>query len=186
MTWWSKKAEPSSPATHSGFPMLYLSPAKEKLMAKGVKSVRARVCNLADYSEDVTIDGMKKALQDAFTAEYGPALLMEEASFHNDHLVALREKYASWEWRIGQTPAFDVSLEHRFSWGGITLQLKLQEGHITEAHVLSDAMDVDFIEYLSKTLTGCQFSSTEIAARLRTVAQPQATELATWIIEQRL
>lgn len=164
----------------------YLSPAKEKLMAKGVKSVRARVCNLADYSEDVTIDGMKKALQDAFTAEYGPALLMEEASFHNDHLVALREKYASWEWRIGQTPAFDVSLEHRFIWGGITLQLKLQEGHITEAHVFSDAMDVDFIEYLSKTLTGCQFSSTETAARLRTVAQPQATELATWIIEQRL
>lgn len=164
----------------------YLSPTNEKLMAKGVKSVRARVCNLADYSDDITVDGMREALQKAFTAEYGPALQMEEAAYHNDRLVALREKYASWQWRIGQSPAFDVVLEQRFDWGGIALQLKLKSGNITEAHVFSDAMDVDFIERLSKALIGCRFSSREIAARLRILSQHEATELATWIIEQKL
>ena len=38
------------------------------------------------------------------------------------------EKYASWEWRYGEAPKFDMEISTRFDWGGIDLGLKLEKG----------------------------------------------------------
>jgi lipoate-protein ligase A len=127
----------------------YLAPSPEKLSSKGVESVRARVQNLGDINPAVTVESMKRALLDAFIKTYGPARVGQELSLDYDRLNALREQYASWEWRMGRTPSFDIVLERRFEWGNVEMQLSLREGCIVDARVYSDAMDEAFIERIA-------------------------------------
>ena len=42
----------------------YLTVSKEKLQSKGVDSVKSRVTNLVDYIPDLTLEALKKALED--------------------------------------------------------------------------------------------------------------------------
>ena len=44
----------------------YLAPSPAKLAAKGVASVRARVCNLSEYGAHITVDAVRAAVIAAF------------------------------------------------------------------------------------------------------------------------
>ncbi len=162
----------------------YLAPAPDKLHAKGIKSVRARVCNLSELAPDMTVERLKKALCNAFIAEYGPALLQREDAFTGERLSTLAAKHASWDWRLGKTPQFDVALEQRFGWGGVTLHLTLSSGRIQLIDAYSDAMDEAFISLIPPALQDCPFNSREMAARFVSLARPEAIELADWILEK--
>ncbi len=162
----------------------YLAPSPEKLASKGVESVRARVQNLSDINPAVTVDSMKRALLDSFIKTYGPARVGQELSLDYERLNELREQYASWEWRMGRTPSFDIVLERRFEWGNVEMQLTLREGCIIDARVYSDAMDEAFIERIAPVLLCCPFRSAEIAERLNALRNGQATEIANWILEK--
>lgn len=48
-----------------------LSPSKEKLQAKGIKSIRSRVNNLKDYNANITVEQIKKSLKAALEDAYG-------------------------------------------------------------------------------------------------------------------
>lgn len=162
----------------------YLAPSPDKLAAKGIESVRARVQNLAALNPALTIESMKEALLEAFIKTYGPARVGQEFALNTERLADATAQYASWEWRMGRTPSFDIVLEQRFSWGGVEMQLSLSKGHIVDAKVYSDAMDEAFIERIAPVLLCCPFRSCDIAERLRALRHPQAGELADWITEK--
>lgn len=162
----------------------YLAPAQDKLQAKGVDSVRARVVNLAELAPDLSILGLQGALQEAFAAVYGPAAMGEEAQLDAAELERRMARYASWEWRMGHTPRFDITLEKRFPWGGLELALSLKDGYVQEAAAYSDAMDEEFIERIAPALVGCAFRSKELAGCLHDLGGEQAAELADWVLEK--
>ena len=159
----------------------YLAPGKDKLKAKGIESVRSRVCNLRMLNPDITIDGLTAALTRAFTKEYGPAEEMAMAEIQDDALRALEEKYASWDFRMGRALPFDATLETRFAWGGITLELSLKEGVVRGAQVFSDAMNEALIDRIAPALTGVRYTSEALAQAVRTLEDPQIDELARWL-----
>ena len=72
-------------------------------------------------------------------------------------LTALTAKYASDAWLYGQRLPFTLSLEDRFPWGGIELQLNVNEGVIQAAKVYTDAMDETLAERLERRLIGSAF-----------------------------
>lgn len=164
----------------------YLTPSKVKLESKGVESVRSRVRNITECSPAITLETMKEALVAAFNAEYGQSQAFHEEHFYGAELDALEEKYASWDWRLGRTPEFDLTLETRFAWGEITLLLSFSDSRVTGARIYSDAMDVGFIESIAPALTGCPMNAAEMAERLRGLGHPQAGELAAWVLEQEI
>ena len=96
-------------------------------------------------------------------------------------LTALEDKYASWDFRMGKALPFDATLETRFPWGGITLELSLKEGVIREVRVYSDAMDEALIEKIAPTLTGVRYESTALAQAVKTLDTLQMDELAAWL-----
>ena len=146
----------------------YLTPTKAKLEAKGVPSVRSRVVNLRELCPTLTIDGLKKALVSAFEEVYGlksaPLVLSDAA-----RVVELRETYASWAWRYGQRLPFTFRCEGRFPWGGVELQLQVNEGVIQTVAVYSDDMDFSFPPALKKALTGCPFRADALADAVKAV-----------------
>ena len=159
----------------------YLAPDEGKLKAKGIESVRSRVCNLTDFNPDLTIPALIEALKRAFAAEYGFAEELRVSDLDRERLAALERKYDSWDFRLGRALPFDATLEHRFEWGGVTLELRLQDGAVDHVKVFSDAMDEAMIDRIAPALTGARYENATLAKALKTLKHPQADELADWI-----
>lgn len=166
----------------------YLNPSKLKLAAKGVESVRARVCNLSELAPGLTPDAMRPLLQAAFAREYGECEVITPADFAGQALDGVREHLASWEWRFGQTPRFDVTLETRFAWGEVELALGLKAGRVERCALHTDSMDEYLSERVEGALTGKPFGK-ELAQALYALADAGvsaeiAGDLRRWLAQE--
>ena len=162
----------------------YLAPSPEKLRAKGVESVRARVQNLADYGAHITVSAVRRAVSEAFCGCYGAYETRAVADLDQAKIAKLYERNASWEWRLGATPQFDLSLETRFPWGSIELFLDVEAGAVRRAAAYSDAMDEAFIARIAPALIGARLEGGALAARLRTLETENmelAADIGTWL-----
>jgi len=167
----------------------YLSPSKAKLAAKGVASVRSRVVNLKELSENLTIDAMKDYMAAAFQKVYGSAA--ERIVLSKEELTAiekLRQQYSSWEYVYGTPLPFTFECQTRFPWGGIHVQLQAKNGLVQSAKVYSDSMDWQLPEKMEAALTGCRFSAEDMANALQSaIADPQIWEdICNFLKEQSL
>ena len=125
--------------------------------------------NLKELCPTLTINDLKQALVAAFEEVYGlksaPWTLADP-----DRVTELREQYAGWAWRYGQRLPFTCRAEGRFAWGGVEVQLCIDEGVIRQAAVYSDDMDFAFPPALEQALTGCAFRRDALSENLRTVS----------------
>ncbi len=165
----------------------YLAPSKQKLEAKGVQSVRARVGNLKELAPDISIQALIPALNEAFIAEYGPAESKPwEEVLDVAQVQELAQKYRSWDWTYGKTPRFEITLENRFPWGGVELLLSLKNGSVQEARCYSDANDPDLAGRVEAALSGSLFTGPALAQRLRQSGKAEDMELADWLEAQEV
>lgn len=164
----------------------YLKPDPRKMQAKGVSSVRSRVCNLSEFVPELTNGAMLAAIRTAFEAEYGPVTEISLGAEQAAGAAPYYEKQQSWQWRLGKTPAFDLELDPRFDWGGVQLLLTLKDGRVERAEVYSDAMDPDLAGELQRRLTGCRFGSRPMYDALLASEKEQIRTVARWILEQGL
>lgn len=164
----------------------YLRPDPRKLKAKGVSSVRSRVCNLRDFTPAVTVEAMLAAIRQAFTDVYGEITDFVPTPENLAAMLLYREKQASWDWRLGKTPAFDLELDARFPWGGVQLLLTTKNSAVSAVEVFSDAMDPELPEEVKARLLGCRFSSKDMAAALMDTKKETLQDLAGFLLEQQL
>lgn len=162
----------------------YLAPSEEKLKAKGIESVRARVCNLADFLPELSIDAVKEAVTNAFLREYGAADALLEETLDQNAIARIEARHASRAWRLGESPSFDLELNNRFPWGNLELHLSFARGKITAARAYSDAMDEAFILRIPDALVNCAFESAAMAEALKALGGPEAEDAAAWILEK--
>ena len=137
-----------------------------KLQSKAVASVRSRVVNLRELRPDLTVEMMAEAVQTAFRREYGKAELLSTDSLPEAEIGRLREKYASWAWRFGETPAFDVRMKTRFDWGCVEVQLDLKDARVERVRVYTDALDTELAGRLEEGLTGAAYNAESVRAAL--------------------
>jgi len=138
----------------------YLNVAKDKLVSKGVDSVRSRVVNLQEYRPDLNIDTMKEELILAFGKVYGLHPQPLELELINDKEIDKGvEKFSSWEWIFGRKIEFSDTFGRRFSWGNIELQFCVVAGIIKECAVYSDSLYTEYIEQISSHIIGKSFTA---------------------------
>lgn len=141
----------------------YLNVSREKLVAKGVESVKARVTNLSEFSKEVTIDTMKDALIKAFERVYErPLSQYDFGEVEEEELKALVKKFSSWDYKYGKNLTSNYSLERKFSWGMLQLMFDIKAGKVEDAAVYTDALDIEIPEIVKKHLIGSIFSSKEL------------------------
>lgn len=136
----------------------YLTPSKEKLEAKGVKSVRSRVVNLKELAPTLTVERMKEYLQAAFAAVYG---LEPQAMtvFAPEEVADLAAQYADWSYLYGVPLPLSLTCEGRFDWGSVQLQLEIKGGVIQTVRLYTDAMEHTLPDRLQAALTGVRFAA---------------------------
>jgi len=92
----------------------------------------------------------------------------------------------SWDWLYGQKLPFSVSFEDWYSWGGILLELNVQNGCIESLQVFSDAMDWQLPQAVTNALTGCRFTKADMRKALQTVlTDSQIAEDLCGLIEEQ-
>ena len=159
----------------------YLTPSRSKLRSKGVKSVRSRICNLSEWSAEVTVEEMRQALVRVFESEYGTARLYRVPE--NDPQTAqFRAEFSDPQWLLGKASDYTVSYETRFDWGCIELRLTVSGNSIAGVQLFSDAMNEKLVPAVESALTGSQYEAEEMARRVRTIAQAEAGQIAGWIL----
>ncbi len=141
----------------------YLNVSKEKLQSKGVNSVRSRVANLTEFNPDVTVALMKQKLVQAFGLVYGiePKPLSGER-IDREEISRSEKRFASWEWKYGRKISFQYSMNRRFSWGDVELQIEVDRGIVKAVNAFSDGMEQELIAALPEAMSGCRYEETEL------------------------
>ncbi len=146
----------------------YLNVSREKLVSKGVESVRSRVVNLTEYVPELTIRRMEEELIHAFGEVYGlTPELMEQESIDQKELNRLEDKFSSWEWNFGRRIEFSDTIGKRFSWGDIELQMVVEGGTIRQCAVFSDSLETGLFERIEEKLTSCIFKAYRMGEALK-------------------
>ena len=126
-----------------------------KFESKSVKSVRSRVTTInANAPKPITMAEFKN-------------LLKEQIFLHNDleqmvlteeqlsEIQKLRdEKYATWDWNYGFSPAYEMKKEKKFSAGLVSVLMSTEKGRIKSVRFYGDFFGNDDISKLEAALVG--------------------------------
>ncbi len=111
----------------------------EKLVSKGLKSVRSRVTNIYPYlKEPLSVEEFKQILLKHLLQERGHAnYLLKDAD-----LAAINklrdDRYDQWAWNYGRSPAFEMEKSRRFSGGQLVLKFNVKRGLIEDLKIYGD------------------------------------------------
>ncbi|NLG98804.1 MAG: lipoate--protein ligase [Chloroflexi bacterium] len=141
-----------------------LNVRESKITSKGIKSVRSRVANIAEYlSRPMTIE----AFRDHILATYFegsseiPTYPLTEADWAAVRKLA-DERYRSWDWTYGQSPDFNVEKRKRFPGGEIDARLDVQQGVIRCVKFYGDFFAEADLAELEQKLVGVRYYCEDI------------------------
>ncbi|MCD5411063.1 MAG: lipoate--protein ligase [Clostridiales bacterium] len=147
----------------------YLNVSKLKVQSKGIESVKARVINLKDIDETLTVSKMKTLLVDAFIEEYGHVGEINNYDEESIKNLVAADKYNRWEWNYSDSPSFSIQLEKKFDWGIVDFNFNLKDGKIFEASIYSDALFVDGFREFADAIIGTELVGVKLAAKCEVI-----------------
>lgn len=153
-----------------------LTPARAKLEAKGVDSVRSRVVNLREFAPDLTVESLKTALESAFCAAYGAAETIMTDALDPTLLQRLTDRNRSDAWRFGTRFSADLQFERHFSWGHLELCFRMEGDKIASCRVYTDALDDSLSKTVESALTGVYYTASALQNALQTL--PHGEDIA--------
>ena len=145
----------------------YLTPSKNKLTSKGIKSVESRVINLNEVSDSVSVDDMKRELINSFDSIYG--ISSEVVPFETVYSERWKKRYelfGSEEWIFGRFESFDKEFFVRIRNCNLTIRISLSDGNISNVIVFSDGMDGNLIDMIINAFTDSKYKRDELKKRL--------------------
>ncbi len=134
-----------------------LQPDPDKIKAKGVASVRSRITNLQPYLPGITLEQFRQMLLEKLFA----GRPMEPCTLTQQDLEAIeairKERYATWDWNYGSSPACDLRRKKRIEGcGTVEIQLSIHNGRIRAAAIYGDFFSPRDPEELAQKLMGAR------------------------------
>lgn len=129
-----------------------------KVESKGIKSVRSRVTNISDHLPKPMSLADFKALVLAYLTEDRQcrAYVLTQADLQAvDKKV--REKFGTWAWNWGQSPACTMKRVKKFPCGILDLRVDLEDGRIKALRLYGDFFCRHDPERLLKALLGAEY-----------------------------
>ena len=129
---------------------------ESKFQSKASKSVRSRVTNVAAYlPTPVSLPEFRSAL----LADIAQSAGGEAYVFSASDLAAIEklraERYGTWEWNYGFSPACTIERRARIEGcGTVEVRIGVSGGHISEMHFYGDFFSVSEPEQLSARFVG--------------------------------
>lgn len=144
---------------------LLLNVREDKLLSKGVKSIKSRIANIKDYLEDKSMDvqgfwsymkaSLKKGIEE-FEEIPIDVFLKEEAK------SLAQSKYKTIEWNYGRSPRFEHKKGKRFVNGIVCVELEIKQGIISACHITGDYLSLSPTEEIEERMRGIRYQRESI------------------------
>lgn len=141
-----------------------LSVSDDKVISKGIKSVRSRVTNIADYLDDkIHVLEFKeillKYLQEEMEVFHEYELNEAEESKVKE---IMNKRYKTWQWNYGESPKFNIKKVKKFDSGKIETLLDVENGHIGSCKFYGDFFGSKNVQEIEKKLVGIKYEESSI------------------------
>jgi lipoate-protein ligase A len=172
-----------------------LSVSPDKLKAKGVDSVRARVMNLCELFPRLNNKLVTEALVDSYQEVYGRCpveytdfeMMMAEKSVKSRY-----DQLSSQNWLFGRNSNANVSATKRYDFGLFNVTLNLEGGHLKGFIVDSDCLITDVVEKFEDCLNeigqgrrgALDIEKQTINSMKTSEEKEMMKELLTWIVPE--
>ncbi|GHT00506.1 lipoate-protein ligase LplJ [Synergistales bacterium] len=147
-----------------------LRPDEEKIKSKALRSVSARVANIASYMEKpLTLREFWNDLkQNIFKTQDLREYKLTEEDISEIQKIRL-EKYASDSWTFGKTPRFSFHNKKRFPMGGVEVFLDVEDGVVSACEIRGDFLGVTPIRALEELLEARPYRMDAIEKTLKNI-----------------
>ena len=140
-----------------------------EITSKGIKSVRSQVVNIAEFLETPpSMEAFRaRLLQGIFEGEDEiPQHTMSAAEW--EAILALAdERYRSWDWNYGRSPAFTVHKIRTFPSGEIEARIEVQNGLVQSVCFVGGFFDRGDVSELEQRLRGVRYNPSSLEQALR-------------------
>ncbi len=137
---------------------------KLKTQSKGVKSNRARVCNISEFLPSISFSEFLSLITQKFSSVYEVATLTNEQIKQINELA--ENKYATYEWNIASSPKGSNRLDIKFDFGVLTFTFDLIDGFIRNVEAFGDFFANADISPIISNLNGKKYTRLEIEKAL--------------------
>lgn len=140
-----------------------ITPDNEKLISKGIESVRQRVINVGDYMT-LGREELMRHLEDSIAGNR-EGLSQEEF----DRVRAIEPEYLSDEWLWDNNPPYTFKNKQRFAWGAIEVRLDVKNGRIKSVEFNGDFFTHQDLKPLCDAFVDVEFRTEEMREALNRV-----------------
>ena len=140
--------------------------SEAKLTTKGIRSVKSRVTNISDHmKEQISVEQFMKAFRDYVKRDTSA----QDYILSDEDLANIRqirdERYGTWEWNWGKSPAFSRVKEHYVEGvGKLEIHMNAENGRILDCAVYGDFFGTGFSQDDLKKLQGVRMRKEDILA----------------------
>ena len=147
-----------------------LNVSDEKIISKGIKSVRDRVTNVKDYIADKNIDSVqfRDVMLNSFLKSCSSEYILTEVDIKRVHEIQ-EEIFENWDWIYGKNPKFNISKSNRFEGGLVQVQLDVNNGVIESCNIHGDFFAQGKIENITTKLVGTPYREADILEVLKNI-----------------
>ncbi|KAL0576173.1 hypothetical protein V5O48_005814 [Marasmius crinis-equi] len=167
---------------------------QDTMETKGVASVRSPVCNLQQFSTEISHKTFVDAVVQEFQKEYD---VVEDVNPFDDQTQIISQRdmqgldyiergmaeLRSWEWAYGQTPEFTYSVSHEFRWGTADAKFRSKHGLVLECdlHVSNEYLAPTDVKEIQQLLLGKRYGSISGEELGETLDNSRISELWAWL-----
>jgi len=145
-----------------------LNVTDEKIISKGIQSVRERVTNVRPH---LIIDLSSMDFRDKMISMLKAD--MKQIVLSENDLAEIEKieigKFLTWEWNYGNSPAFNITKSNRFDGGKIEVQLDVKNGIVETCSIFGDFFCNGDISVIQNSVIGCRYEINEIRTALENV-----------------
>ncbi|WP_421384103.1 lipoate--protein ligase [Bacillus salacetis] len=143
---------------------------KDKIESKGIKSIRSRVANIAEFLEEkISITEFRSMLlRYIFDENEVEEYVLTEEDWKNINELS-QQRYQNWEWNYGRSPKFNLQHSHRFPVGSIDIRLEVNKGVIENCKIYGDFFGVGDVSDIENKLIGLKYEKAEVEHALEAV-----------------
>ncbi|MGI6250885.1 MAG: lipoate--protein ligase [Anaerolineaceae bacterium] len=142
-----------------------------KIESKGIKSVRSRVANITEYLSRDHPDIMafrQRIIEGVFGGDKVRQYRLNNKDWEGISQLAM-DRYQTWEWNYGRSPAFGMHRETRYAGGGIDAWLDVEKGRIQQIRFRGDFFGQRDVSELENHLKDIEYHSEAIMERLKDI-----------------
>ncbi|SCG96020.1 Lipoate-protein ligase LplJ [uncultured Clostridium sp.] len=136
--------------------------AEDKIISKGIKSVRERVTNISEHlDKDISTLEFKEIMLESLLKNTKNIYTLTDEDLYRVNEIS-KERFESWNWNYGASPKFNITKSKRYSGGKVEFKINIDKGIIRDIFINGDFFGEGEVEDISKLLSGCRYSKESI------------------------